>query len=174
MVSNGFFNAPKRLVWRHVIGPVFPSVRDTLVKLRILRHDFRQNWHIGWLASGRSVAELADHLRGKGFEKYKIAWIDADEILGMRKLDGFPYQYHVRVFSDGEIRGHYEKTPEAHPIKHFKEETFEPRTEEFLAILSGFLEAREIPTPIEFLPRPAAFQTRDNGADRYMAPRYTR
>ena len=35
------------------------------------------------------------------------------------------------MFKDGEIRGHYEETPEDHPIAHFEEKVFGPRTEKF-------------------------------------------
>jgi hypothetical protein len=32
----------------------------------------------------------------------------------------FRHQYHIRVFEDGEIRGHFEYTPECYPILHMK------------------------------------------------------
>ena len=54
----------------------------------------------------------------KGFEKIKIAWLDDGEILSMRKIEDKYYQHHVRLFDDGEIRGHFEMTPESHMIKH--------------------------------------------------------
>lgn len=39
----------------------------------------------------------------------------------MRKLAGVEYQYHVRLFKDSEVRGHYEFAAETNPIKHLRE-----------------------------------------------------
>ena len=30
------------------------------------------------------------------------------------------WQYHIRIFCDGEVRGHYEMTPEDHSFTHMK------------------------------------------------------
>lgn len=68
-----------------------------------------------------------------------IAWVDKDEAISTRKLDGFDFQYHLRVFKDGEVRGHYEKTPERHPIDHFLDRGMEPRRKEFLEILGDWI-----------------------------------
>ncbi len=150
---TGFINITKWFVWRHIVQPVFPWTRDTLIKLHILHHAYRQNWHIGWITPGKSITEFTEYLKTKGFSNHFIAWIDPDEVVSLRIVDNFNYQYHLRVFKDKEVRGHYEKTPEAHPIKHFNEDTFEPRTEQFKAWLGDWIVSDEsskfIPSHLE-------------------------
>ena len=45
----------------------------------------------------------------------------------------------MRVFSDGEIRGHYEFTPEAHPFSHFEEKGETEHKKDFLKFLGDFV-----------------------------------
>ena len=100
----------------------------------------RQRYHIGWLAPGRTLRELKEDLHSRwGFGNHFIAWIDDGQVLGWRKLVDFRHQYHIRVFNDGEIRGHFEFTPEAHPIKHFREVGEKESKEEFLNFLGDFV-----------------------------------
>ena len=44
---------------------------------------------------------------------------------------------------DGEIRGHFEFTPEAHPIAHFQEKGEKACTEDFLKFLGDFVTAEQ-------------------------------
>ncbi len=136
---EGFFNKIKWILWFYIIYPVFPTIRDNLVKVGILRHSYRQEWHIGWLAPEKNPTEFLEYLKNQGFSNHFIAWIDLDETHSLRKLDGFKYQYHLRLFKDNEIRGHYEKTPEAYPLKHFNEDTFEPRLHDFKNVLGDWV-----------------------------------
>lgn len=128
----------KAFVWA-CIAPVFPYLRNGLVKLGVLRHNFRQPFLIGWLATGRSIEGLRQHLASQGFANHFIAWIDRDETLGIRKLVDFHKQYHLRVFKDNEVRGHYEWTPESRPFDHFFEVGMEERREEFLRFLGDWI-----------------------------------
>ena len=170
---QGFRDSAKWYLWHYIVTPVFPKIRNTLVKLRIVKHAYRQNWHIGWLAPGRSLEAFKDYLHTQGFGNHFIAWVDSDEVLSFRKLDGFSYQYHLRVFKDNEIRGHYEKTPEAHPIQHFNEDTFEPRTEAFKKWLGDWVVDQEKPIATASPQHLAAVQTTDSGEDQYTAKHYT-
>lgn len=77
-------------------------------------------------------------LENKGFEKAKLSWKDTDEILNMRLLDK-EFQYHLRLFNDMEIRGHYEYASEAHPWWHINEKIFENRSDFFKKILGDYL-----------------------------------
>ncbi len=74
-----------------------------------------------------------------------FAFVDPDEAFGMRKLceKNCKYQYHVRVFSDGEIRGHYEKTPEDHPFDHLHEIDFQDKREDFMEFFGEYIEHKE-------------------------------
>ena len=94
---------------------------------------------IGNLKDGWRLEEVEKELLNLGFEKYYVAWIDIGEALGMRKNQGFEYQYHIRIFDDGEVRGHFELTPEYSTFKHFFDIGKVERSEEFKKMLSGML-----------------------------------
>ncbi len=111
---NPFISVPKKALWL-VIYPFHNPVRDLIVKLG-WKKPTRQPYRVGHLSSG--VELFRAFLEQRGFEWTSIAWKDKGEILSMRKIEGRIYQHHVRVFEDGEVRGHYEYTPESHMIQH--------------------------------------------------------
>lgn len=126
----------KRSFW-NLIYPIFPYIEHLFV---FAHQRKRQRFHIGWISPGKTLADMKAHLSHKyQFGNHFVAWEDSDQVLSWRKLDGFEYQYHLRVYKDGELRGHYEKTPEAAPIAHFFEQEEEPRTEDFLMFLGPFV-----------------------------------
>jgi hypothetical protein len=94
---------------------------------------------MGTLNPSRSVREFVTFLVGQGFGNHFIAWRDTDELVSLRKTVGFRYQYHVRVFEDGEVRCHYEYTPEYRPFRHLIQIGFEDRTPEFMEILRDWI-----------------------------------
>ena len=112
-----------------------------LLAWHIIRHNQeRQKYHIGWLSKDKTLEDLKLHLHSKwGFGNHFVAWKDQGQVLSWRKLVDFKDQYHLRVFEDGEIRGHFEFTPEGHPIDHFIERGEEPRLLEFLKFLGDFV-----------------------------------
>ncbi|HYD91475.1 MAG TPA: hypothetical protein VEA37_08315, partial [Flavobacterium sp.] len=113
----------------------------------------RQNYHVGWLAKGKTLEELKQHLHDKwGFGNHFIAWVDEDQVLSWRKLMDFKDQYHLRVYKDGEIRGHYEFTPEAHPIEHFEEKGEREAKEDFLKFLGEFASEEKYVSCLEMDP----------------------
>jgi hypothetical protein len=130
-----------RIKYRTWLGvyPYYADIRDTLLKLRLIRHAGRQNYVIGKIAAGRSVEDFVRYISTKGFGNHFIAWEDEDEIIGLRRPEGFKHQYHLRIFKDGEVRGHYELTPEAHPIKHLKCKGQEPRSEDFFEFCGDWI-----------------------------------
>ena len=119
----------------------FSPLQSFLLKDGIIHHDAkRQKYHIGWLAPGKTLEGLKLHLHSKwGFGNHFVAWTDTGQVLSWRKLTDFQDQYHLRVFEDGEIRGHYEFTPEAHPIEHFIEKGEIDKREDFLKFLNDFV-----------------------------------
>lgn len=135
----GWMDKIKRFIWWYLIYPVFPYVRDFLIKIHLISHRGRQPYHLGWLRRGVHIRELEEYLHKQGFGNHFIAWVDQGQVLGLRKHDGFKYQYHLRVFRDGEICGHYEEAPEADPIEHFNEKVFEERKEQFRLWLGDYL-----------------------------------
>ena len=126
-----------------MLYPIFPRLeRDVLV----FHGKSRQRFHLGWLAPSQTLADLKNHLSSKfGFGNHFIAWDDADQVLSWRKLTSFNDQYHLRVFSDGEIRGHYERTPEGSPVSHFLEKGEEERKEDFEKFLAGYVVDKQYP-----------------------------
>ena len=130
----------KQEIWHFIYGFFLP-VQKFLLKHHIIHHENkRQKYHIGWLAPGKTLEELKLHLHSKwGFGNHFIAWTDNGQVLSWRKLTDFQDQYHLRVFSDGEIRGHFEYTPEAHPIEHFEEKGEVNKREDFLRFLGDFV-----------------------------------
>jgi hypothetical protein len=142
MKKEVYLTFPQRVknkIW-HIIYYVFPWLQSHLVKWHIIWHDKdRQKYHLGWLAPGRTLKELENHLHEKwGFGNHFVAWVDSGQVLSWRKLVDFDHQYHIRVFKDGELRGHYEFTPESKPLKHFDEVGEESHIREFKKFLGDF------------------------------------
>lgn len=137
-----FLDKIKQKIW-HFVYKFFP----TFQKLFLWFHEKgRQRYHIGWLAEGKTLEQLKQHLHGKwGFGNHFVAWPDEGQVLSWRKLENFQLQYHLRVFQDGEIRGHHEYTPEAHPVAHFDEKGEDFHRKEFLKFLGEFVTQTKIP-----------------------------
>jgi hypothetical protein len=134
-------NRFKAALWRH-ISRIFPATRDFLTKVGIVRHHGRQPFHLGWMTPGRSLEDFLTYIHTKGFHNHFIAWVDEGQILSLRRHDAKICQYHLRVFNDGEICGHYEITPEDHPVDHFLERGFQDRNKEFLEFLGDWIVQR--------------------------------
>jgi len=134
----------KKNIWDRIY-PIFPWGQQHLLKWHLMWHEKgRQPYHIGWLAPGKTLKELEKHLHEKwGFGNHFVAWTDDDQVLSWRKFENFDYQYHLRVFKDGEIRGHYEYTPESKPLAHFTEKKEKARRKEFKKFLRGYIVKRK-------------------------------
>jgi hypothetical protein len=130
----------KQKIWDFIYGFFLPF-RKFLLRIGIIWHKKgRQKYHIGWLARGKTLEELEKHLHEKwGFGNHFIAWVDEDQVLSWRKLTDFQDQYHLRVYKDGEICGHFEFTPEAHPLEHLEEKGEREAKEDFLKFLGKFV-----------------------------------
>ncbi len=134
----------RQFMW-FLVKPIFPYLRDIFLRANVTKvkgHNVRQRFSIGYLKQSLTHEDLQIHLEVFGFYREKMALIDPDEVYGMRKLDSenASFQYHMRLYRDGEIRGHYEKTPEDFPLDHFNEIGFEERRQEFLEMLFVVLE----------------------------------
>lgn len=121
--------------WKFVYT-FWPSVLRTY---EVFFHHHRQNFLIGHLASQKTADDLKKYLIDNGFERAIIALKDPGEVLDLRKREGKEFQYHIRLFNDGEIRAHYEYAPEAHPITHCFCVCQEAKKEYFKELLGGFL-----------------------------------
>lgn len=121
-------------------------MRDLGLKLGVIWHDRgRQNYLLGKVSDHVPLEKFVEHLVQNGYGNHHVAWEDEDEIINLRKTEGFEYQYHVRIYADGEVRGHFEYTPECYPILHMKEADMEARRDHFLKLMEGKITAvREV------------------------------
>lgn len=143
------FNRLKYWFWR-VYTPIHPFVRNASCAIGIgrlirygtmpeVKNNGRQNFLLGKVSPEHSAQELAKFLVSKGFGNNFIAWRDTDEFISLRKTVDFKQQYHIRIFKDGEVRGHFEFTPEYHPILHMIRVGFEDRPDDFNELLRGWI-----------------------------------
>jgi len=130
----------KQKIWDFIYSFFLP-IRRALLKAGLIWHKKgRQPYHIGWLAPGKTLEDLKKHLHDKWkFGNHFIAWVDEEQVLSWRKLTDFEDQYHLRVYRDGEICGHFEFTPEAHPLEHLEEKGEREAREDFLNFLGEFV-----------------------------------
>lgn len=128
----------KKLAW-YILTPIFPFVRSFVRFMGIQIYKGRQPYHIGWLAPGKTAEGFRQFLQSEGFDIDRIAWIDPGEVVNLRLRENFRYQYHVRLFADGEIRGHHELTPEYEPIAHLRDGDTSERREDFLRLLGDWV-----------------------------------
>ncbi len=99
----------------------------------------RQEFLVGRLPNGVTHDKFQKFLAGRGFETISISWIDPGEKVNVRKRVDGEKQYHVRLFNDGEIRGHLEYAPESRPLAHLLEWGFEPAHDYLAGLYQDFL-----------------------------------
>ncbi len=128
---DGWNNRAKYFFWS-TYTRFHPYVRDFVVRIGLVKHFGQQPFLIGYVAKGISIRSFIEHLIEIGYSNHFVALRDDGELIGLRITDGFTRQYHIRVFADGSVRGHYEYTPEAHPFLHLNEVGFENRKDVFL------------------------------------------
>jgi hypothetical protein len=141
---KGAYNRSKYLFWR-VLYPFHNAGRDILLSAGIIHHSGRQDFILGYVAPGKTIEEFLRYLEGREFLNHFIAWKDDEEVISVRRLVDFEWQYHLRIFADGEVRGHYEYTPESHPLWHVKSVRQEERREDFVEFLGDWI----VPVAIE-------------------------
>lgn len=119
----------------YLYTPIHPLIRNLALSCRLVSHGGRQNFLIGIVNPGLSIQSLVEHLVANGYGHHFIAWRDDGEVVSLRRVVDFKYQYHLRIFEDGEVRGHYEYTPECHPFLHYYAVDARDHREEFLNII---------------------------------------
>lgn len=129
----------RQLLVRIVVRPVFPFFQWVVIKTKILEQPPRQPFLLGTLAVPPD--EAIAHLKATGFFTNRIAWPDPGQVASLRRLcdERHTWQYHIRLFEDGEVRGHYERTPEDFPLRHLNNVGFEDRKEVFLTWIQPIL-----------------------------------
>lgn len=119
--------------------PYHGFFRDALLVLRLIRHEGRHDFLFGKIAPHVSIEEFIRFLTARGYGNHFVAWKDKGELVSLRYAPDFTYQYHLRIFEDGEVRGHYEYTPESHCIWHIAEVGFEDRRDHFMKTIGHLL-----------------------------------
>ncbi len=115
--------------------PYHPTVRDSVIALSLIKNRGRQPFLLGTIAPRLSIEEFVAFLVEHGFGYHRVAWEDDGEVVSLRRVQDFEFQYHLRIFEDREVRGHYEYTPECYPLWHLWDVGREDRREEFLSLL---------------------------------------
>ncbi len=128
----------KYFFWR-LYTPLHPFIRDAALALGIVRHSGRQEFLLGYIAPGLDVRAFVAHCVERGYGNHFIAWREEGELVSLRRVRGFQYQYHLRIYEDGDVRGHYELTPECHPVRHIKGIGIEDRRHEFYEDIGDWL-----------------------------------
>ncbi|MEO8638014.1 MAG: hypothetical protein ABI430_03900 [Candidatus Taylorbacteria bacterium] len=131
---NTFSDRTKYIFW-WLYTPCHPYIRDILLALRIVRHEGRQDFLLGKIAPHLTIKEFTHIIIERGYGNHFVAWKDEGELVSLRYVENFAFQYHLRVFEDREVRAHYEHTPECFPISHIKQINMEDRRRDFLKIL---------------------------------------
>lgn len=120
-----------------VLARIFPRLRGETDRTG------RQRFLIGKLAPGRTSEAFVSYLIGeKGFKENFPCWVDPGQVASLRLVDpkSGRHQYHVRLFGDREIRGHYEIMLKHEPLAHLLEQGMEERRNEFIAFLGDWVE----------------------------------
>lgn len=139
--NMNLFRKIKKFFWRF-LAPKWAPLRDFLLKVGIIWHEpGRQRFHLGWLREDKTPDEFMHHLKDAGFHNHALAWVDEEEYFGLRMeaKDNADFQYHVRLFDDREVRGHYEVMTEVSWYKHFWEVGMEARKEDFTKFLGDWV-----------------------------------
>lgn len=129
----------RKKIWG-VLTPIFPFLRSKFFFLRYLRYIGRENYLIGYIRKDLTLNALEKELKKLGFIRYYVAWIDQGEVLGVRKSVAFEKQYHLRIFDNGEIRGHFELTPEYRAFRHFFDIGKTANTVDFVKMIGHLIE----------------------------------
>lgn len=137
-VANEALPRAQNPVWQ-LAYRVYPKIEEILTRFGL--HAKRQRFLIGKLreTSTDKIGEFKLYLKSHGFEEAVIAWRDPGQVFSLRKLEGRDYQFHIRVFADGEVRTHRELAAEAHPLGHVLEAGLVPGEDYFLPIIQDFV-----------------------------------
>jgi len=111
------------MLWNHISRAIRLWIQRRILKAEV----GRQPYFIGWISPARLWTRYYKKLLYEYFyQDNHLSFCDKDEVFNVRRLkeqDGKRYQIHLRGFEDGELRAHYEISPEADPIRHYNGST---------------------------------------------------
>ncbi len=138
-MAKAVLRTVKKAAWK-LTAPVWPVSRMLMGKGRIVwREKDKDRKHIGYLRSDKTFREFRAFMKKQGFKKHYIAYKDVEELFSLRKIHNIKFQYHLRVYKNRRLTGHYEMAPETNPLKHLREVGLETKKEDFLNILGDWI-----------------------------------
>lgn len=99
--------------------PIHYLMRNSIATFNVFEHGKPKDF-LGRISPDSSIREFVEFLVKKGYGNHFVAWKFKGEVVSMRYVENFSHQYHIRVFNDGRVCGHYEHTPESRPLTHIK------------------------------------------------------
>src|SRR3989338_11051416 len=93
----------KYYLW-YYYSPYHPTVRDSVIALNVIKNYGRQPYILGTIAPHLTIEEFVSYLVEKGYASHRVAWEDDGEVVSLRHVKNFIFQYHIRIFDDGEVR----------------------------------------------------------------------
>ena len=122
------------------------------IQKHVLDHEpSRQPYHIANVEPNQTVQLYLMLISLYGYEDNFLSYLDADELFGIRKLHfkgvRMWYQTHIRIYKDGEIKGHYEIAPESNAQEHYAGTTLEYIQEKEQAELMDVVNLLNEPEP---------------------------
>lgn len=124
------------MFWK-IIYIVYPPILRILEKFHF--HNVRQDYLLGRLNQKYTRSDLEFFLSSKGFSPAILSWQDPGEVLNLRLVDKKIFQYHIRLFEDDELRGHYEYSSEGNPVFHVFSVGLRDSRDYFELLLGDFL-----------------------------------
>ena len=103
--------------------PLHYLLRNSLVAFNVFEHGKPKDF-LGKIALHSSMREFVEFLVKRGYGNHFVSWKSKGEVVSLRYVENFANQYHIRIFKDGSVCGHYEYTPESHPFLHTKKFLF--------------------------------------------------
>jgi hypothetical protein len=142
----------RQFLFQLLIQPFFPFIQwfgrvtGIAKEAKTLEGKYRrQPFLVGLLKPGTRVEDAIALLKTKGFYMHRVAYPDPGQVVSMRRLDDVnpTHQFHLRIFSDSEVRGHYEFTPEDNFMAHMNETIRDPRHEEYMKWLAPIIDEKK-------------------------------
>ena len=112
--------------------------KKSLIRKGIFEPNGRQPYFIGRIKADVKIEDIVNKLKKFGFDKTKLEWRDLGQVFSARLKEG-KRQYHLRIFKDREVRGHFELRPK-YFIKHLRCKQRKSAFAFFLVLLLEFLD----------------------------------
>jgi len=115
------------------------KIQKYLQKSGLMKSPGRRPYHVGWLASGKTLEDLRLYLHSEwGFGKSNKEIKDKEVVLSWCKITANHEEYVLHVYTDGEMRGYYLKLPITGVLEKPSEMGEKEAKEQFIKFLGEF------------------------------------